>query len=296
MTAGMSAMDLVIQSADLSTEAFDAFRVALLGARHRRHACAARFHDVATDPESRRIVRALAEYWHCDAALVRPELLAGGMRVLAMDMDSTAIAVEGIDELARLAGQGAAVAAITAAAMRGELADYSHSLRQRVALLAGTDAALLEQLRAGGLPASPGSAALLREARALGWRTLLVSGGFSVFADSVAAELGFDTSRANRLGLRDGRLTGEVEGPPENDGRILDAAGKARMLQQCCAEIGCPTARAIVIGDGANDLAMMALAGLSIAWRAKPVVKQKASCSLDHSTLEGVLELFADRW
>jgi phosphoserine phosphatase len=292
----MSAMDLVIQSADLSTDAFDAFRVALASSRHRRHASAARYFSVPVDAETRRVVRALADFWRCDAALVQPALRCTDMRVLVLDMDSTAITVEGIDELARLAGQGAAVAAITDAAMRGEIADYAQSLRQRVALLAGTDAAVLDRLRASGLPVSPGARRLVQEARDLGWATLLVSGGFSVFAQAVARDLGIEDSCANHLIVRDGRITGEVSGPAENGGLIIDAAGKARMLQRLCDRLECPAARAVAVGDGANDLDMMALAGLSVAYRAKPVVKQRAGCALDYSALDGVLELFADRW
>lgn len=289
-------MDLVIQSADLGTDAFDAFRVALLSTRHRRHANAARFFDVPLDAETRRVALALAAFWRCDAALVRPELRCADMRALVLDMDSTAITVEGIDELARLAGQGEAVAAITEAAMRGEIADYAQSLRQRVALLAGTEVQVLERLLAGGLPPSPGVRRLVQEARAMGWATLLVSGGFSVFAKAVAHDLGIDASCANELLVRDGRLSGEIAGPAENDGVIIDAAGKARMLQRLCDRLGCPPTCAVAIGDGANDLEMMALAGLSVAYRAKPLVKQRAACALDHSAIDGVLELFADRW
>jgi phosphoserine phosphatase len=295
-STGSATVDLVIQSTALSTEAFEAFRVALLGPRHRRHADAARFYDIPADAQNRRIAQALAAFWRCDATLVQSGLRTSDMRLLVMDMDSTAIAVEGIDELAALAGQGPAVAAITEAAMRGEIADYADSLRRRVGLLAGTEFALAERLRDGGLPPTPGARELLAEARRLGWSTLLVSGGFSVFAEAVARELGFDASCANELLVRDGRLTGEVVGPPANDGAILDAAGKAHMLQRTCARLGCTPARAIAVGDGANDLEMMALSGLSVAYRAKPVVRRRAGCALDHARLDGLLELFADRW
>lgn len=289
-------MDLVIQAAELPTEAFDAFRVALLSTRHRRHVNAARFFDVPVDPESRRLAQALAAFWRCDATLVPPALRSADMQALVMDMDSTAISVEGIDELARLAGRGEAVSAITEAAMRGEIADYAQSLRQRVALLAGTPAAVLDQVRTSGLPPSPGARQLVRQASTLGWSTLLVSGGFSAFAERVAQDLGFDASCANELVVHEGRLTGEVVGPAENEGRIIDAAGKARMLQRLCDRLGCPTRRVLAIGDGANDLDMMGLAGLSVAYRGKPVVRQRAACTLDHSPLDGVLELFADSW
>jgi len=288
-------MDLVIQSTELSTAACDAFRVALLGPRHLRHACAARYFDVPSDPPTRRIVEALAGFWRCDAAFVPPGLRAAGLRALVMDMDSTAITIEGIDELAARAGQGAAVAALTEAAMRGEIRDYAQSLRQRVALLAGADAELIEQVRVTA-HLTPGARELLAGARALGWRTLLVSGGFSVLAAAVAAELGFDEVVANELGIEDGRLTGAVRGPPANDGAILDGPGKARMLRELCERLSCPTDRAVAVGDGANDLAMMGLAGVSVAWHAKPRVREQARYALDHAALDGVLELFADRW
>jgi len=296
MTPDAPLLDLVIQSTGLSTEAVDAFRVALLAPRTRRHADAARFFDVPADAQTRRIAQALAAYWHCDATLVQPALRTADMRLLVLDMDSTAIAVEGIDELAALAGHGPAVAAITESAMRGEIADYAQSLRRRVALLAGTELALAEQVRDRGLPPTPGARELVTEARRIGWSTFLVSGGFSLFAQAVARELGFDESWANELGVRDGRLTGEVSGPADNDGAILDAAGKARILQRQCARLGCAPQRAIAVGDGANDLDMIALAGLSVAYRAKPQVRQRAACTLDHARLDGLLELFADRW
>jgi phosphoserine phosphatase len=288
-------MDLVLQSADLADAACDAFRVALLGPRLARHRCAARLYDVPGDPETRRIVRALAAYWRCDADFVPPGMRAAGLRALVMDMDSTAITIEGIDELARLAGQGEAVAAITEAAMRGEIADYAQSLRRRVALLAGADAALLGRV---GVAArlTPGARELLAGARALGWRTLLVSGGFDALAGVVAAELGFDEVVANELVVEGDRITGEVRGPAANGGAILDGPGKARMLRELCERLSCPSDRAVAVGDGANDLAMMGLAGVSVAWRAKPKVREQARYALDFAPLDGVLELFADRW
>lgn len=289
-------MDLVVQSAKLAVETCDAFKVAMLAEPPLRHERAARLRGVDDDAFSRRVAGALAAYWRCDANFVRPGLRTGDFRVLVMDMDSTAITIECIDELARMAGQGEAVAAITAAAMRGEIADYAESLRRRVALLAGAPAALLQRVAVERLRYSDGVRRLLQEARRLGWSTLLVSGGFTYFAEQVGRELGFDAVRANDLVVHEGSLSGEVTGPREYDGRILDAAGKARMLQQLCGHAGCGTDRALAIGDGANDLQMMAAAGLSIAYRAKPLVRQHATCSLEHTPLDGVLELFEDCW
>jgi len=289
-------MDLVIQARNLSADAAQAFAAACLAARHVRRGTAARLYGVHDDAESRSIVAALAAFWKCDAAFVDPRLRMADFRVLVSDMDSTLITIECIDELARLAGKGAEVAAITEAAMRGEIADFSESLRQRVALLAGASVALIDRVSAERLRLSPGAAALLAGARAGGWKTLLVSGGFSAFADGIRDDLGMDASWANVLVERDGRLTGEVLGPAANDGSIVDAAAKARALRQICAESGCTPRQAIAVGDGANDLQMMAAAGLSIAYRAKPVVKERATYALDHTGLDGILKLFADGW
>jgi len=257
---------------------------------------AARLLGIADDPQTLRVKTALAAYWHCDAAVVSPTLRTQQYRALVLDMDSTLITIESIDELAALAGKGAEVAAITEAAMRGEIADYAQSLRQRVALLAGADHALLDRIIQERLHFSPGAHALLAGARAHGWKTLLVSGGFAQIAAAVQAQLGIDASCANQLLVRQGKLTGEVCGPAESGGHIIDAAGKAQALQRFCAQIGCTPGQAIAMGDGANDLAMMAAAGLSIAYRAKPLVRERASHALDHSGLDALLGLFADRW
>lgn len=291
-------MDALIQAPGLPSAAIEAFAVALLARETRRRPGAARLYGVVDDAATRKVAAALAAFWKCDATLVRPDLKTTDFRALAMDMDSTAITIEGIDELAALAGKGAEVAAITAAAMRGEIADYSDSLRQRVALLAGSDVALLERVRRERVRISAGARELVAAARGLGWRTLLVSGGFDAIAVPVGDELGVDAVCANRLVVEDGRLTGAVEGPAENAGAIIDAPAKARAVQRLCASLE-PPARpraAVVIGDGANDLAMMAIAGLSVAYHAKPAVKERATCALDHAPLDAVLDLFSDRW
>jgi phosphoserine phosphatase len=286
----MPAMDLVIQSADLPTDAVDAFRVACLARRVRRRLNSARLLDVQDDADTRKAAAALSAYWKCDAAFVDPAMKLADFRLLALDMDSTLINIESLDEIAAYAGRGEEVAAITEAAMRGEIADYRESLRRRVAMLGGADAALLGRVYEERLRLNPGAEDLIRTCRAAGLKTLLVTGGFTFFTDRMKQRLGFDFTRSNELEVVDGRLTGCVTGP--GGGEIIDAEGKAQAVRDACAQIGCPTDRSIVIGDGANDLKMLRLAGLSVAYRAKPVVAQQAAQSLNFSPLDGVLAWF----
>lgn len=205
-------------------------------------------------------------------------------RLLAMDMDSTLITIECIDEIADFAGVKPQVAAITAAAMRGEL-DFPGALRARVALLKDLEASVLQRVYDERLRLSPGAETLLAAARAAGLRTLLVSGGFTYFTGQLQARLGLDFTLANELEIVGGRLTGRVAGD------IVDADAKAARVASACAELGCDVDRAIVIGDGANDLKMMRGAGLSVAYRAKPVVQQQAGAALNFCGLDGVLAL-----
>ena len=294
---------LVVQHPDLSQEAIAAFtqRLGTAPASIRNGAPGgARMQD-AGDPGARapRVavweaadigaaeVATLAETLAVDAALVPARAALGDYRLLAFDMDSTLIPIECIDEIADYAGRKAEVAAITEAAMRGEIADFAESLRRRVALLAGLDQAVLQRVFDERLRLSPGAPELLAAARRAGLSTLLVSGGFTFFTERLQAQLGLDRARANTLEVVDGRLTGRVLGP------ILDADGKARALQEACAAIGCLPADAIALGDGANDLKMMALAGVSVAYHAKPVVRERTTFALTYCGLDGLLNLLA---
>ncbi|MEX2517797.1 MAG: phosphoserine phosphatase SerB [Paracoccaceae bacterium] len=205
-------------------------------------------------------------------------------RILISDMDSTIIPVECIDEIADFAGIGAHVAEITERAMRGEL-DFEAALKERVALLAGFPASALQAVYDARVTLNPGAAALVEAMNARGALTALVSGGFDFFTDRVGAAAGFARSRANRLILAEGRLTGGVEEP------ILGREAKLEALNAMAAELGVTPAEAVAIGDGANDLAMIAAAGLGVAWRAKPAVAAAAGAALDHADLTAVLRL-----
>lgn len=287
-------MDLVLQGPALSAEALDTFKVVCNPARITTALPvppAARCVDVPSDPETRRAVAGLADYWKLDAAFIEPGLRLADFRLLAMDMDSTLINIESLDEVAAYAGKGEAVAAITEAAMRGEITDYAESLRRRVAMLEGVEAALIDRVYEEKLRLNPGARELVAAAQSAGLKTLLVSGGFTQFVGRMAKQLGLDYTRCNELQILDGKLTGKVSGPA--GGAIVDAAGKAAAVAETCGVIGCATSATIAIGDGANDLLMMKIAGLSVAYRAKPVVREQASVALSHASLAGVLNCLA---
>ena len=220
-----------------------------------------------------------------DHALVPAGRKWSDYKLVVMDMDSTLITIECIDEIADMVGVKPQVAQITAAAMRGEL-DFPGALRQRVALLAGLEEGALQRVYDERLRLSPGAELMLEAARASGMRTLLVSGGFTFFTNRLQARLGLDETLSNTLEIVDGRLTGKVLGA------IVDADAKAARLLQMCNAIGCSTHQAIAIGDGANDLKMMKVAGIGIAYRAKPVVQAQATHSINFVGLDGILALF----
>jgi phosphoserine phosphatase len=224
---------------------------------------------------------------------VVPPLALADFRLIAFDMDSTLINIECVDEIADAAGRKAEVAAITEAAMRGEIADYKDSLRQRVALLKGVPVAAMEQVWHERLRLNPGAEALVSVCRAAGLRTLLVSGGFTFFTDRVRDRLQLDFTRSNALEVADGALTGRLVDQPWGD--ICDGAEKRRMLLQTCERIGCSPRQAIAVGDGANDLPMMGEAGLSVAWHAKPRVREQAMVSIEQGGLDRLLEVARPR-
>lgn len=207
-----------------------------------------------------------------------PHLKTPGL--LVMDMDSTAIQIECIDELAKLAGSGELVAEVTERAMRGEL-DFAASLRQRVATLKGADATILKQVR-DALPLMPGLTELVQKLQALGWQVAIASGGFTFFAEYLRDTLHLAHIAANELEIRDGRLTGEVLG------QIVDAQYKADTLKKLAQRFDIAPEQTVAIGDGANDLPMIKAAALGIAYHAKPKVNEQTQVTIRHADLMGV--------
>jgi len=280
----MTGFHLVVQAPEIATGELKALARLAAGSAITRLSGDS-FRIEAADPSTRDAVAA-----HCEAAGLDWGFVPDGRRLadfglMAIDMDSTLITIECIDEIADFAGRKAEVAAVTEAAMRGEI-DWPESLRRRVAALAGLPESVLGRVDRERLVLTPGAVRLMAAAKRAGVATLLVSGGFRYFTDRLRERLGFDEAHANELVIEGGRLAGRVTGP------LVDAAGKAAHVARLRASLGLPREKVLAIGDGANDLAMMAEAGTSIAFHAKPVVRTKATYALTHAGLEGVLALF----
>lgn len=202
--------------------------------------------------------------------------------ILVADMDSTIITVETVDLLAERAGVGAKVSEITARSMRGEL-DFTASLRARVAMLAGLEAAVLEDIRDTALTLTPGARTLVATMRANGAHTVLVSGGFTIFTAAIARRVGFDADQGNRLRITGGRLDGTLVDP------VINRGGKRTALAAIAKARGASRSETMAIGDGANDLDMLEFAGLGVAFRAKPIVANSAPARIDHGDLTAAL-------
>jgi phosphoserine phosphatase len=220
-----------------------------------------------------------------DFAFVEQTAQLSDFGLVAMDMDSTLLAIESIDEIADMHGMKPQVSEITQRTMRGEIV-FAESLRQRTALLQGLHQDALQQVYDERVRLSPGAEIMLQRMKSAGLRTMVISGGFTFFTDRIKTKLNLDYAAANTLEIADGKLTGKVMG------EIIGASGKAEVLKNVREKLGLRREQVIAIGDGANDLKMMEEAGVSIAYHAKPIVQEKATYAINHVGLDGVANLF----
>ena len=280
-------MNLVLQGPQASFDTLEGLAALAKPSRETRlgdHAL--RCEDVPFSAQLKDRVDAAAFEAGVDACFIEAGRTLRDFGLVAMDMDSTLITIECIDEIADMQGLKPQVAEITEAAMRGEL-DFAASLTRRVALLEGLAASSLERVYDERLRISMGGEAMLKAVQAAGLKTLLVSGGFTFFTERLQQRLSLDVAHANVLEVADGKLTGRVLGG------IVDAEEKMRTVQRVCAQYGLEPRQAIVMGDGANDLKMMGIAGLSVAFRAKPVVRAQADVALNFVGLDGILNVLS---
>ena len=281
--------NLILQRPDAALSQQDIDQLTLMtnpaGAEHA--GARAKLRDLRlSDADTRAAVDAYCRAHGIDWAIVPAGLRLDDFKLLAMDMDSTLINIETVDEIGGLVGKKDEIAAITLAAMRGEIADYAESLRRRVALLGGVTSAQLDALYTDILRLNPGAEALVGAAKQAGLKVLLATGGFTHFTDRLRERLGLDHVRANVLGMQGGQLDGSLVGA------IVDGEGKRQALLETCAAIGCDPGQALVIGDGANDLPMMRAAGFSVAYHAKPAVRTETTAAVDFGGLDTVLGWF----